>query len=354
MDPFLTSMLIGGGASLAGGLLGASAQSQANATAQRLAKEAYDQFGNVKLPDINDEKLNLTAPELQYLQNYMENAQSLGPSEMTNISIDPRLQTAQMNALDTLSKIGSSGGMTDIERAQLNAVHRETDQQDQARQQAILQNMAERGMGGSGVELAARLSSSQHAADRASQEGDRTAAEAQQRALQAIAQSGSLGSQMQGQQFGEKSQVAQAQDAIARFNNQNSQEVARRNIERQNAEQAAKQSMLEKQVALQNQQQQYNKELLQKGFTNQMQLASGKAGALTGQIPIVQQAGAQQGAMWGGIGQGLAQTAGAYANYQGTQNLANAFKGGGGGPTVNTDASNLPHLQAPNGYLGGQ
>lgn len=345
-----TAMAIGGAASLAGGLMGADAMKsgmQANKDALDYARQQYE---GIKIPDIKEQELNLSLPELKYLQEYMESAQNLGPSEMQSISTDPRLMQAQLNALQSLTQIGESGGMTDIEKSQLNAIRRNVAQEDKARQESILQNMAQRGLGGSGVELAARLSSSQASADRASQESDRQAAIAQQRALEAIAQSGTLGGQMRGQEFGEKSAIAQAKDAIARFNLQNSQEIGRRNIERENAMQAAKQSMLEAQNAIKNQQQQHNKGLLQQQFGNQMSLAAGKAGQSQAAGAAALQGGQMMGQIYGGMGQGIAQTAGAFMNAGATKPTST----GGGGGFIADPSSQLTGsstLKGPSGYF---
>jgi hypothetical protein len=52
-----------------------------------------------------------------------------------------------------------------------------------------------------------------------------------------------------------------------------------------------------------------NAELLQQQYENQLQLASAKANAYTGQANQVTKAGQTSGAMWGGVGQGVGQIA---------------------------------------------
>jgi hypothetical protein len=71
------------------------------------------------------------------------------------------------------------------------------------------------------MDLLAQLQSSQAATDQMGQQGLDVAGMAQDRALNAMMQSGQLSGDIRGQQFGEQSQVANARDAINRFNAQN-------------------------------------------------------------------------------------------------------------------------------------
>src|SRR5690606_10901263 len=122
-------------------------------------------------------------------------------------------------------------------------------------------------MGGSGMELAARLQSAQSSADRQSQESDRLMQIAQQRALDAMSQAGNLATGMRSQSFGEQSDIARARDLINQFNVQNQQNVHQRNVA--NTNQANLRNLQERQrlseagTAIKNAQQQYNKELQQ-------------------------------------------------------------------------------------------
>jgi hypothetical protein len=145
-----------------------------------------------------------------------------GPSAMNQVATDPRLKQAQMNALASLQEL-SNGGMNAQDKAQLSQIQGQTAQADKGRRDAIMQNMAARGMSGSGNELLAQLQSSQAATDRQAQQGLDVAGMAQQRALASLQQAGSLGGNMQGQEFEQKSAQAQATDAISKFNAQNSQ-----------------------------------------------------------------------------------------------------------------------------------
>lgn len=284
--PFLPAIVsgvgsIGGG--IAGGIAAGNEQQQAAAARQK-AVQALEQIG---IPSVEAQQLVLQNPEMigQFAPEAVT-AEQLGPSGMENVQVNPQLKEAQMSALRQLQEQGTNP-LTDIEKASLNEARRQTAGDEQARQKLILQQMAERGAGGSGAELAARLASSQGSADRAAQESDRMKAMAQQRALDAIAQAGALGGQIRGQEFGEEAQKASAMDAIARFNAQNRQDVSSSNVAARNAaalrEAEMRQQLENLRATNANAQQQYNKQLLQTRFQNEMDKAKGVSNAYTGQ-----------------------------------------------------------------------
>jgi len=248
---------------------------------------AADQFNNISLPDIEKMKLELEGLVSQgvlspedaklYLQDN---------SELGGISLDPKLQQAQMDALASLQEIGD-GGLTESDRANLNRIGTEELTRARGNREAIMQSNQARGMGGSGADLLAQLQNSQSAAERTSQRDMDVAGIARDRALQGIIQAGQLGGQMQNQSFNQQAQVAGAQDAINQFNTMAKQNTGNLNTQNQNA--AAAQNLAEKQriadsnVGTRNQQQQYNKNLQQQQFDNQIKKAGGAASAYQNQ-----------------------------------------------------------------------
>lgn len=244
-------------------------------------QSALEQFQDVNVPLIGDQTLDLYLPE--YLSDYQAGQESnidMGPSSYEDIAIDPRLEAAQMGALEQISQMGETG-FTPAEQAALRESRRDSASEAQAKSAQLMDEYARRGMGGSGAELAARLQAGQSSADRMSQEGDRLAQMSQERALNAIGQTAALGGQIRGQQFGEQSDVAQAKDAISQFNTANQQNVQQRNVNAAN--QASLRNLGEKQriaeagANTKNTQQQYNKQLLQQKFQNEIQKAGGVA-----------------------------------------------------------------------------
>lgn len=209
--------------------------------AQDYLKQATDAYSGIKLPQTeipNPESqvdLGGYAPSTVSAQN-IPNPEMLsydlgdprlagvvqqGDSAYNDISIDPRLRSNQNDALAALAEISQGGGFNAQDRANLSRIHSEESQADRGRREAILQNLGARGMSGGGMDLLAQLQSSQAATDRESQRGLDVAGQGQQRALDAIMQSGQLSGQMQGQDFSQEAQKAAAQNAINQFNAQN-------------------------------------------------------------------------------------------------------------------------------------
>lgn len=215
-----------------GGLFGGGKSKEE--LAQEAEELAIRKLQGVYMPTL--EELKYSPEEYQYLGDLtaaQEEAGQLGPSQMAQIQASPEYKQAQLLALQKLQERGEQG-LTATERAALGDIRRGSEGAERSRQQGILQNMAERGAGGSGAELAARLQSSQSEANRASAEGDRLAAMAEQRALEAISQGGALAGNIRGQEFNEESAKAQAADEIARFNLANLQGVRQRNVGSEN------------------------------------------------------------------------------------------------------------------------
>lgn len=157
--------------------------------------------------------MDIPLPELEDVV-----AEQVGPSAFEDIRTDPNLRNAQMAALDRLLQIDQEGGLMLSDRANLNRIIGETTQAAQSNNAAVRENMAARGVGGSGAEIALQHANNQAAAQRAAKAGMDTAAMAQQRALDAIMARGSMAGNVRKQDFGEQAQAAQARDIISRYN----------------------------------------------------------------------------------------------------------------------------------------
>lgn len=241
---------------------------------------AVEAVRNVPLPILKEYYPELYQQVAQ-LNPELETAVNLGPSEMAGIATDPALRQAQLNALAKLQEVGAAGGRDAQFLAEQSQLESDINRNLRGQQEAIMQNLATRGMSGSGQELVARQMSAQDAVNRQAQMAMDAKAQAQQRALQALMQSGQLGGQMQAQDFGQAAQKAQAADAIARFNAANQQDVMSRNIGAKNQAQQYNvgnaQNIANQNVGTKNQAQQYNLNLPQQQFQNQMT----KSGALS-------------------------------------------------------------------------
>lgn len=304
--------------SVIGGIMGQNAARGSYDAARDAQNSALQQYLGLNIPNVADQQLALQ--QLQSAGSFnpqLQQALQVGPSAMEGVHVDPRLAQAQMSALNQLSQTGQMG-MSPAEAAALQQINRDSQAQAQAKSQQILDNMARRGMGGSGSELAAQLQNAQSAADRSSQQGLQTAQMAQQNALQAISQAGQLGGQIGQQQFGQQSDIAKAKDYINQFNLQNSQNVQGRNVDTSN--QAAlhnltnQQNIMNQNTGIANQQQQYNKGLLQQQFNNQIAKASGVAGQYQGIANTNNQQAGRTADMYAGVGRGVDTGVGALYN----------------------------------------
>lgn len=301
------------GAGIAGAAIGGAGAVAANNASKRsanLAQQGIDAFQGLGVPDIADQRVALQQLQSQgQLSPNLESAVGQGNTELGKVSDDPRLRQAQMDALSKLQQIGNDRGLDPQARQQLAAIQTSEDQAARGRRGAILQNAQARGVGGSGLELAAQLESDQGAANNQSTRDQGTAATAQQRALDALQQGNNIASGVRSQDYGENAQAAQAQDAINRFNASNQQNVQNTNV--QNTNQAQAQNLAEKQriadtnTGLGNSQQMYNKSLIQQQYDNQLNQARGVAGqAGVASNAAIAQGQAMQNSL-GGLGKTL-------------------------------------------------
>lgn len=233
-----------------------------------------------------------TAEEMQaQMQQYVEagmispeEAQTvlMGPSAYEGIKVDPAARQAQSDALRQLSDITEGGGLTAIDKSKISNIQDEIDTSNRGAQGAIVQNAAERGVGGSGLDLAARLSAQQGAATTGAKRSTDVAALAQQRALDTIAAKANLGGSMRTQDFGEASTKAAARDAIEKFNTTNRQAVINANADRvarsRELNFANKQDVSNKNVTTANTNAVRNGDLKQQVFSNDLAVTQGIAG----------------------------------------------------------------------------
>lgn len=244
-----------------------------------LQREAVEKLEALGVPTVEAQQIALQNPELVGQLT----AQQLGSSSFEDLQVDPRLQNAQYNALQQLAGL-SQQGLSPEDIAQYNQVGRQAAAQAQANRETTLQDAAQRGTLDSGSLLAAQLSGAQGAADRVSQQGMQVAANAGAARRQALSDYGNMASSLRGQDFNQQSSVAQAKDAIKNFNAQNRQSVDQYNL-------GNKQAIENQRAATANQQEQYNKGLIQQKFQNEYQKAGGTAAQLNNLSGTYAQAG---------------------------------------------------------------
>ena len=181
---------------------------------------------------------DLPTPSLEDLQVVVQKEVSQGrldpelsqailadPSAMQEVGADPELVRAQQASLGALQNIARQGGLDLQSRARLAEAQGQIGQQARGQREALLAQQQRQGTLGSGQGLAAQLMAQQGAADQASRAGLQAAASADERALQALMQSGQMAGDMRGQKFSEDERRAQAMDRINRFNTQHRQQL---------------------------------------------------------------------------------------------------------------------------------
>lgn len=319
--PMIAGML---GAAIISGGIGASASAGDRAQALKMHQDAIQAWLDVNVPDPESQKLVMQ----QYVQTghlapELEQAVHQGASQFEQIKTDPRMKQAQLKALSGLENIGESGGLTLNDQSNIQKGISDVNSQARGRNEALMNQYAQRGLGGSGLELQAQMMNNQNATNQNSQQQTDVLGSARDRALQAIIQGGQMGGQIRSQDYGEQKDLASARDAINRYNSQNMQDVNTRNVNRGNEAQKynldLQQQISNANTEMANKQQQYNKELLQQQFKNRTDIAAGKSqqyGGAAGQYNANASATAKQ---WAGIGDSINKAGVSYADRYGKQ-----------------------------------
>ena len=373
--PVLAAAGIGAAGNIIGGYMGNKAAEEDREAAAEMQRRALAQYEGLDAPSLNYNlpgmpeyqaltDINYQAPELMAadfssvgeFDPQMQQQQQMGPTAMAGISTDAGLRAAQMQALEKMQNVAEEGGMTTQDRFRMEQIAQDEARREKGSRDALAQNMQARGISGSGLELARMLGAQEGANERRAMADLGVQAGAEQRALEAIMQSGNLAGNIRGQEFGEKSDVAQAQDAVSRFNTglradqqaantaalneaqRYNMETARSDIQNladinnQNAEarsRAANLGMDANRQAEQYTNQQlsdiYNigvdrvgnqNRLAQQEFGNQFDIAQGQAGALGAQGQNLQRSAQDTANRYVAGGQALSQAAGTYADYK--------------------------------------
>jgi hypothetical protein len=298
--------------------------------ATSLMRDNIARLEAIGIPTIEAQRIALEAPELVGVLE----AESLGPSRFEEISMDPRLQAAQMAALEDITGISEAGGLDAASRLNLEQGLGRVAGAEQAR----LQQLREDPTLGQGQKLALQAQAVQGAGQSGRDVALQTAAQAQQARMAALGQQANLASGMQQQQLGLAGQKASAADAIAQFNTQQRMGVQSQNL-------ANRQRIAEAGAATRNQQEMYNKALLQQQFQNQMAKATGVTGAQSNLAQQMQQqaAAAQQAqqALTGSLIKAGATIGGAMIGGPAAPAAGNAAAAQAAAPTFQSSQANI-------------
>lgn len=250
-----------------------------DAAASRQA--AAQLIADVDMPSIKEQEVDYINQDMVYDYNpEQERAEQLDGTAYDDIAVDPRLRLAQMNALESLESRGRAG-LTAEDMADINAIRRSSAGTAAAQDATILQNMEQRGMGGSGVELAARLAAGQRTAQTAAEQADSMAAMRQQARQEALVQAGTAASGLRNQDYTQEANLAQNKDALAQFNLGQRAGVQQRNVSSANTaaqnKASIRQDIEKSRAATANQQEQENKALIDKDYQNRIDQARSQA-----------------------------------------------------------------------------
>lgn len=309
--------------SLAGSIMANQQATEAQDEAKRATRAAVNQIQAVGAgPDLSRQILLQQYKQAGILTPQMEQQVNAHFQQIQGVS--QPVQQAQQQALQQMSQV-AKGGLTSQDRMALSQLQNATARQNTAQQNAILQNMQERGLigrGDTGAELAMRLQAQQGNANQASQGGLQISSEAAQRALQGIAGLGNLSGQQAGQQFQQNAQQAGIANEQQRFNTANQLAQQQRNVAAQNQAQqynlGTAQGISNANVGNANAEQLREMNAQQQMYQNKMAQAQAAANAQIGQGTQIANFGRENAGATAGMFAGAGNVAeGVYGKYGG-------------------------------------
>lgn len=181
-------------APVVGGLLGfANSEAARRASAAELSK-IEDLLNKIQTPnfswaDISPEEYSVVQKYVPKVADYIKEKD---PTIVQRTEVGKEGLDAQLSALRRLKQVGESGVDAQSQLLQEQAL-KNAQIQNQGQQAQILNNFANRGMGGSGLELAAALSAQQSAGQQGALASQNAALDAYTQRLQALKDSAALG-----------------------------------------------------------------------------------------------------------------------------------------------------------------
>lgn len=285
----------------------------ADSEAKDYLRQAQDALKAVNVPSAE----SLSLPELQKYVNagVLTPAQAQAILQQGNAydsaTGSQGAREAEMTALSQLQDVSQSGGMTPQMQAQLTSALDQANTNTQGTRGSILDSFAARGIPTSLMAGAMQQAAASQDARTANLAGTQAAGQAEQNALSAMANSGNLAGNIENQQFGEQAQKAQAQNAINQWNAQN--QTQNNQFNAGNQQQANiynttnQQEVSNQNTGLTNARTQYNAQVPETVFNNQLQKATGQANVSGKQADQAMQAGQQEAGLIGGLIGGASQ-----------------------------------------------
>lgn len=303
---------IGAGANILGGVMAGKAASKAAKEAAAIQQANFNQLKqqleSIGIPSRVAQEIALTDP--QYAGDLI--AEQLGDTQLAEVSADPAMRQKRMDAIRALEE-RSLTGLTEAEKAEFANLADQVNAEAKARDNAILSQMAQSGTMDSGAALSQRLMANQAATQRQAQQARDLGAEASNRRFAAVQALGDQAGRLEDIDYGRAADVAGRRDVIAEANARNRMNAGQFNLGRKDTLEAQK-------AANRNQQEMYNKGLIQQEYQNKMQqfgqLAGIQTGAANAASNAATQAGQGKAQMYSGIGSALGGAAAAYGQNQ--------------------------------------
>lgn len=348
MGVLTTVAVVAGVAALGSAIVGAVEAGEERDAAREAMNNALAEIKAVGAPpDYAREIIYEKFKQAGLLTPEVEKQINLGASKIAKIADNENTKNAQLKALDQMQQ-RAKGGFTAEDKAAINQAKLEIANQNQAQQSQIIQSLAQRGMGGAGAELAARLGAQQQGSNLLSQQGMQLGADASRNALEAARMSGTFAGQIGQEQFERDLTRAEAEDAVNKFNIENAMGRQQRNIDRSNLAQEynikRQQYVSDLNVQQQNQEYLRQRDAERQRWLDSLGLAQAKAGQQTNLSNMHMNAAAGVASDWANIGSGFSDISGGAA-----KGAKKGSSGGAAAPASNQNASVSTH-----NYWGGK
>ena len=291
------------------------ASDKASAEAAAMRQQALAQLSGMDPIQLSELGFDPTA--IEYIKG-PEAIAYAAPEEVQaqTVETDPLMREAQVGALSDLSQRAEEG-MSAQDKYNFMKNRRQVETQARGQEQAIMENMKQRGMGGSGIEAAMRMMSQQGGTGRLAESEALQAAENAKMRMAATQAQGQMAGGIRQQDIGQGTTNANILNQLAWNNSERNRKIANMNIDMKNQyaqkainEQRRVQDVnvdMSNQAQLMNKQQQIANEKIKQESERQKQMAS--AGALSGGIPDIYAGGAADAAgqrqQWNTIGAGI-------------------------------------------------
>lgn len=325
----------------------------ADSDAASALDKAYSIYDGVSTPTAQQ----LTLPPLQQYvqagvltpeqaQTYLDSTNAFSTASADNTGMD-----SELSAIGQLQNIVNSGGNDAGEQADMASILNTLGTTEHGDNAAIVANNARQGISNSGLTMAAQLAEDQNDATNANSNAVNANAAAEARNMAALTAEGTLGGNVQGQQYTQTANAANAADAIAQFNATQKQNEENINTTAKNQAQAANlanaQTVSNANVATNQTQEESIPAAQQQAYEDALQKAGGQTGIAEAQANQQTQVGQQNAGILGGLISAAGTVGSAYltdgASLAGSSGGNNTSTTTNNGQEVSTGGRITPH-----------